>query len=290
MAAAGLSMRDLGAMRGLYRLVVTAITRSSGTTIVPRGDDLIQAGDTVFLVCHKKDLPSVNYLFGIKEEEKTRHIFVLGAGRVGAVLADRLSRSGYRVKVIDRNVEHTTALAQKLSNVLVLHTDGTDTDTLKSEGIEKADAFIAVTQDDQSNILCSLLAKKHGAKRAIALVNQQEYIHLAPSLGVDASVSPRLATAGAILKYVRKGDVLNMAMVEQANAEVLEMVIHEGSKNLRRPLAELDIPRGANIGAIVRGSEVIIPGGKDEILPEDHIIIFALPEAITHVEQFFSAA
>ena len=282
----GLSMRDLGAMRGVYRLVVTAIARGD-ETIVPRGDDSIQADDIVYLVCHKRDVPAVNYLFGIKTET-TRSIFVLGAGRVGSVLTEKLLEHGYKVKVIDRNPENTEALAQKHDDILVLQTDGTDIDTLKSEGIDKADAFIAVTQDDQSNILCSLLAKKHGAKRAIAIVNEQVYVHLTQSLGIDACISPRMATAAAILKYVRRGDVLSMSMVEHANAEVLEFVLHADSHNLGVPLQDLEVPRGANLGAIVRGADVIIPGGKDVLKAEDHIVIFALPGAIQEVETFFS--
>lgn len=284
----GLSMRDFGAMRGIYRLVVTAIARND-QTIVPRGDDILQAGDTVFLVCHKRDLPAINYLFGVKREVNSNLVFILGAGRVGRVLATRLANEGYRVKVIDRNPNHSEALAQQNNQVLVLQTDGTDIATLKSEGIDKAGAFIAVTQDDQSNILCSLLAKKHGAKRAIAIVNNQEYIHLAPTLGVDACISPRLSTAAAILKYVRRGDVLRMSVVEQANAEILELVLHAGSPNLGTPLQDLAVPRGANIGAIVRGADVIIPTGTDVLLPEDHVVIFTLPGSIHEVEQFFAS-
>ena len=226
-------------------------------------------------------------IFGFEKQE-TKTIFILGAGRVGAAVASRLADLKYRVKVIDRNPQHCTDLAQTLDNVLVLNTDGTDVDTLKSEGIADGDVFIGATQDEQTNILCSLLAKSYGAKRGIALVNQPQFVTLAPDLGVDACISPRMATAGAILKYVRRGEVLSMAMVEQSDSEVLELILPAGSDVAHRPLRSIHVPRGAIIGAIVRDDEVIIPSGDDHLEPDDHVIVFTLPEAVGRVEKFFS--
>ncbi len=283
---AGLSLRDLGAMRGIYRFVVTAIARGD-RTIVPRGDDDVRVGDTLFFVCQKRDLPAIEYLFGLQKAE-SRHVFILGAGRVGSELAQRLNEEGgHRIKVIDRDRGRAEELAAALDGVLVLHADGTDVDTLRQEGIDSADVYVAVTDDDRANILCALLAKHHGARRVIALVNQPELLTLAHSLGVDACISPRLATASAILKHVRRGDVLSMAVVEQANAEVIELVLPEDCSNLGQSLAALDVPAGTNVGAIVRGDKVIIPDGEDRFEPGDRVIVFALPEAVTAVETFF---
>ncbi len=284
---ADVSMRDLGALRGIYKLVVTAIARAD-QTLIPRGDDVIQVGDIVYFVCHKKDLPAIQYLFGFAKDE-ARDIFILGAGDVGTRLARRLSAGGYKVKVIDRNPKNTEALAREMDNVLVLQTDGTDVETLRNEGIEKAGAFIAVTQDDQANILCGILAKRYGAHRAIALVDHQEFVALAPNLGIDACISPRMATASAILQHVRRGDVLSMAMVEQCNAEVLEFNVSDSAPIAGKTLGALKVPVGSNIGAIVRGEQVIIPGGDDMICTDDHVIVFALPDAIAMVEDFFAA-
>ena len=285
---AGISMKDLGDLRGIYRLVVTALKRQD-ETLIPRGNDVVQAGDILYFVCRKRELPAVNYLFGFqKRKTKSKSIFILGAGQVGSAVARRLSRLKYRVKVIDHNQEHCVELARDLDDVLILNADGTDVDTLRSEGIEDADAYIAATQDEQSNILCSLLAKKNGAKRAIALVNRPTFVSLAPSLGVDVCVSPRLASASAILKFVRRADVLRMAVVEQCNAEVLEMVLKEDSGILDQPLKDISVPHGAIVGAITRGEEVIIPGGDDVMKSGDHVIVFALPEAAVEVEKFFS--
>ena len=134
--------------------------------------------------------------------------------------------------------------------------------------------------------MCSLLAKSYGAKRAIAIVDRHEFVTLAPSLGVDACVSPRLVTASAILKYVRPPGVTSLATLEHGNAEVLEIVMPTASPVLGRPLKDIDVPEGAVIGIIVRGSEVVIPSGEDHLEAGDHVIVFALPEAIPRIERF----
>lgn len=283
----GISLRELGDLRGIYRLVVTAVQRED-ETLIPRGDDVIKKGDVLYFVCNKRELPAINYLFGF-EKRKAKTVFILGGGRVGYSVARRLSRLKYRVKVIDHNRDHCEQLAQDFDDVLVLNAEGTDIDTLRNEGIEEADVFIAVTQDEKTNILCSLLAKKNGAKRVIALVNQPTFVSLAPSLGVDVCVSPRLASASAILKHVRRGEILSLAVLEQCDAEVLEMSMPATAGILGKPLHAIQVPRGAIVGAITRGEEVIIPGGEDMLLADDHVIVFALPKAVSEVEEFFSS-
>ena len=148
--------------------------------------------------------------------------------------------------------------------------------------------FIAVTQDDQSNILCSLLAKRHGAKRSIALVNEREYVNLAIALGVDVCISPRLATASAILKHARRGGIVGMAVVEQSDSEVLEMVIAANNPLIGVPLKAMSIPKGGIVGAIVRGETAIVPDGDDHVEAGDHIVVFTLPEATGRVGRFFA--
>jgi trk system potassium uptake protein TrkA len=283
---AGITLRELGDLRGMYRLVVTAIQRGR-ETLVPRGDDQINEGDVLYFVCRKAELPAVNYLFGF-EKRQTKNIFIVGGGLVGASVAKTLAKWKFRVKILDRHLDRCERLAEELDNVVVLHADAIDLHTLKEEGIEEGDVYIAVTEQDETNILCSLLAKSHGVKRSIALVNHPDFVTLAASIGVDVCVSPRLATAGAILKYVRRGEVLRMAMVEQCEAEVAEIGLHEGNPILNRPLHELQVPRGAIVGAVLRGEEVIIPGGDDHFEAGDHVIVFALPDSIVPVEKFFA--
>jgi trk system potassium uptake protein TrkA len=283
---AGITLKELGGIRGIYRMVVTAITRKH-ETIIPRGEDAIQEGDIVFFACNRSDLPAINYLFEF-EGQPTKTIFILGGNRIGAALAHRLAAMHYQVKIIEDDPERCEKLAEELENVIVLNTEGTDIATLKEEGIEQCDVFLAVTDNEQTNILCALLGKSYGAKRAIALVDRHEFVTLAPSLGVDACVSPRLATANAILKYVRPATVATLATVEQNNAEVLEIALSANRSILGKPLREINVPPGAIIATVVRGDQVIIPVGEDHLQVGDHVVVFVLPEAVARVERFFS--
>lgn len=280
------SLRELGGLRGMYRLVVTALARG-GETVIPRGDDVIQAGDTVYFLCNKTDLPAIRYLFGL-EKERARRVFVLGGGRVGRLVAERLARSSYRVTIVDSDPERCEELARDLEDVQVLNALGTEVEALKEEGLDAADVFVAVTNDDKTNILCALLARNEGAQRVAALVNDPQFIRLAPSLGIDACISPRLATAAAILKHVRRADVLSLAMLEQGSAEVVELSVHESPELTGRPLAEMSVPDGAIVGVIVRGDEVIIPSGSDHLEDGDRVVVFTLPDAVARVERFFT--
>jgi len=285
------SMRELGDLRGMYRLVVTALQRG-GTTLIPRGDDVIQQGDTVFFLCNRDDVPAIRVLFGLpleKAEAAPRRVFVLGGGRVGRALATRLVRQRYRVTIVDHSVQTCEELAQDLESAEVLHAEGTDLDELLDEGLASADVFCAVTQSDQTNILCALLAKANGVRRVAALVNEPNFVKLAPSLGVDICISPRLATAAAILKHVRRGQVFSLAMVEQGGSEVLELSVPARTDVAGRPLSALKVPAGSIIGVIVRGTEVIVPSGQDHLEPGDHVVVFSLPGAVRDVEKFFAA-
>ncbi len=284
-----LTLKELGEIRGMYRFVVTAITRGD-RTIIPRGDDTIMAGDSIFIIAHQNDLPAIQYLLQPEQEKarRVRRAFILGGSGIGLQIARELERMRFDVHLIDRDEERCEYLASKLKSTMVIHTEGTDIRTLINEGIEGADVFMAVTSDDKTNILCSLLAKKHGARRGLALVNKPEYLNLAPSLGVDACVSPRLAAGAVILKHVRRGDVLSLATVEGSNAEVLELLLPQESSNIDIPLKDLTFPRGAIIGAIVRQKEYLIPTGDTVLKPRDRVVVFTLPEALSKVEGFFA--
>jgi trk system potassium uptake protein TrkA len=283
---AGITLSELGQRCVNCRLVVAALSRK-WETIIPRGNDTIMAGDILYFLCRKEELERINYIFGFAKR-RVENIMILGGGWVGEGVARELKKKKLRVKILDRNLDRCERLAKRLADVIVINAKGTDVDILYEEGIKETDVFVAVTQEDESNILCSLLAKNHGANRAIALVNQPQYVSLAPSIGVDACISPRLSTAGAVLKYVRRGEVLSMAMVEECEAEVIELILPERSRILGKPLKEVQVPRGAIIGALVRAEEVIIPGGEDQLAAGDRAVIFSLPEAVAGVEEFFS--
>ena len=284
----GLTLRELGELRGMYRFVVAAITRH-GQTIIPRGDDTIQVGDSIFIFAHKKELPAIQYLLQIEEEVKRgRHrAFILGGGRIGVRLARHLEQRRFDVRLVEHNLARCEQISAKLDKTMVIHAEGTDIRTLLDEGVADADVFIAVTDDDRTNILCSLLCRQHGTHRTLCLVNMPELLKLAPSLGIDACVSPRLAAAGAILKYVRRGQVLSLATIEGSNSEALEILVKKGSTLIDRPLRDLDFPAGAIIGAVVHQSSYEIADGDSRLREGDRVLVFALPEALGKVERFF---
>ena len=283
-----LTLKELGEIRGIYRFVVTAISRG-GRTIIPRGDDTIQAGDSIFIFAHQKDLPTIQYMMQLKEEKtrRNRRVFILGGGRIGLHIAEELERLRFEVRLVERDEARCEKLSAKLKKTMVIHAEGTEIDTLIEEGVERADVFIAVTGNDESNILCSLLARQHGARRVMALVNKPELLTLAGSLGIDACVSPRLAAAGAILKYVRRGEVISLATIEGSNAEVLEIEVKAGRQVIGKKLKTLHFPQGAIIGAIVRGQNYEIPTGESTLEAGDRVVIFAMPGALAKVERFF---
>jgi len=283
-----LTLRELGEIRGMYRFVVTAIGRGKAT-IIPRGDDVIQAGDSIFIFAHQKDLPAIQYMLKLEDAPKRRtpRAFILGGGRIGLRIASQLEKLRFDVRLVERSEKRCEALSARLGRSLIIHAEGTDMRTLVDEGIEGADVFIAVTESDESNILCSLLARQHGARRTLSLLNSPEMLGLAPTLGIDACVSPRLAAAGAILKYVRRGDVISLATIEGSNAEVLELQVKKNSAIIDKPLKNLQFPAGAIIGAIVHEQSYEIPTGDTVLTGGDRIVVFALPGAVGKVEKFF---
>jgi len=287
-----LSLMELGELRGIYRFVVVAIHRKE-ETIIPHGEDVIQAGDRIYLFAHQKDLPAIQYMLQTntaetrQEKRRARRSFILGGGRIGLQIAQGLESLNFQVKLIERNEDRCQKLAEKLDKTVVLHAEGSDIQTLKDEGIENSDVFIAVTDNDETNILTCLLARQNGVQRTLALVSQPELIDLASDLGIDACISPRLAAAATILKFIRRGDIISLATIEGSNSEVFELQVREHSGILNTPLRDLHFPRGALIGAIVRGSAYEIPTGESVLLSGDRVVIFALPGALAKVERFF---
>jgi len=283
-----LSLMELGELRGIYRFVVVAIHRGE-ETIIPRGEDCIQAGDRIYIFAHQKDLPAIQYMLQTKQEEKrhSRRVFILGGSSIGLQIAQGMETQHFEVKLIEKDEARCQELAETLTKTVVLHTEGSDIQTLQDEGIERADAFIAVTDKDETNILTCLLARQNGVRRTLALVSQPELLGLASELGIDACISPRLAAASTILKFVRRGEIISVATIEGSNSEVLELEIKEGSGILNTALSDLHFPRGAIIGAIVRGRDYEIPTGDSRLEAGDRVVIFALPGSLSKVERFF---
>jgi trk system potassium uptake protein TrkA len=280
----GLALKELGKKRGTERLVITGITRDR-KTLIPRGETRLQPGDLLYFIVASRSLPSIQPLF-LRKARKERNIFINGGTRLGAAIASKLE-DHYRVKLLESDVERCSALESRLKHTLIIHSDGTDMEHLKEEGIENCDVFVAVTENDELNILTSLLAKDLGATRVITLVNKPSYIAMVTSLGIDRCVSSRVAAANAIISYLRRGEILTMAKVAENDSEVIEFKLKPNLGILGKPLKTLQFPDGAIIGAVFRHGEAEIAGGDTVLSARDRVVVFALPHAIPAVERLF---
>ncbi|MBN2489520.1 MAG: Trk system potassium transporter TrkA, partial [Planctomycetes bacterium] len=269
---AGLTLRELGKKRGAHRFVATAVTRGA-STIIPRGDSRLLPGDLVYFIVAARSLPAIQLLLAPRSR-KDRTIFIHGGTRLGEALARKLE-DHYRLKLLDGDRGRCDALEGHLKHTLVIHSDATDVDHLKEEGIESCDVFVAVTDNDELNILTALLAKHHGARRAITLANKPSYAAMVSALGIDHCVSARVAAANAIIRYVRRGEILSMARVVGNDSEVIEFQLGDGPAILGRPLRTLEFPRGAIIGAIFRRGEEEIAAGDSVLQAGDRVVVFA---------------
>jgi trk system potassium uptake protein len=282
----GKTLAILGEDRRRSRYLVAAIVRG-GVTIVPRGSDMIQADDQIFVIGRPDHLPEILPEAGYSGFT-LRRVVIAGGGRVGLLLAQMLEEHRIGCTILETSRQRAVALAEQLRSSLVLHGDATDLDLLEMEGIGEADGFVAFTGSDETNLLSCLLAKNLGTRKVIALIDRMNYIPLVSRVGVDAAVSPRLATVNAILGYVRRGSVLSVASLKGTSAEAIEFDVGAGFRHAGVPLAEVRLPSGSLIGAIVRGNRVIIPRGGDAIRIGDRVIVFTLTRSVAEVEAIFA--
>ena len=266
--------------------LVASITRQ-GESFVPNGKTVIEYGDTIFFFAESSKVREILRFFG-KETKPAERIFVMGGGTTGLMLAELLEKKGMFTKIIEKRQDRCETLASVLNKAVVLHGDGTSQRLLKEENIRDADYFIAVTDDEEANILGALLAKQLGVKKAISLVKRIDYSHLVSTVGIDSVMNPRHATVGAILHYIRKGKVISAMPLRDEKTEAVEYIALETSGIINKPLKDIKFPRGTIVGAVLRNSEVVIPWGDTIILPGDRVIIVTLHSAIRELEKILT--
>ena len=281
----GVTLNDLDQRLGPLPVTLVSILRDE-ETIIPKGDTVMQAGDHVFLIGESWLMPDVMAMIG-QDVEPARNVMIAGAGPVSRHLARHLATQGVHVKIIEARRDKAERVARDLENVMLFHGDATDTDLLENEGVADADAFIAATNDEETNVMSCLLARRMGAKKTIALIRRTNYVPLVPQVGIDAAVSVRMSTASAIKQYFRSGAVLSFAQLKENDAEALEFLARDKSRIVRKPLGELGIPDGVVVGSVIRKSEVIVPRGNTQVEKGDRVVIFALPAAVDAVEKLF---
>jgi trk system potassium uptake protein TrkA len=265
--------------------LIVGIVRG-GEALIPRGDTVLEPRDHVFLIGERRHVGRVIEAVAT-DTAPVREVMIFGGGRIGLRLALALEQAGIAVKVIERDEARARYVASQLRKGLVLHEDGTSQDLLLQEGVDHMDAFVAATGDDRANLLAAMYARRLGVRQTIAGISRGEFAPLADALGVDITISPRLLAAGAILRFVRRGEVVAVTLLE-SGAEMIELRVPERSRIAERPLSEVGFPEGALVGAILRNGRVVIPSGREALKPGDDAVVFALAGAVGEVEHLFA--
>lgn len=266
----------------LFRVV--AIHRGI-RTIVPKGSDILLPNDQIFVITTHEGIEQIIKLVG-KDQTKLNNIMILGGGKIGRIAAKMLENT-INVKLIESDKIKTVELADYLEKTLVIQGDGRDIDLLAQESIIDMDGFVAVTQDAETNIITSLMAKHLGVKKTIALVDNVDYIPLTQTIGLDSLINKKLIAANNILKFIRKANVVSLATVQGIDAEVLEYIAQPNSKVTKKKVKDLNFPSNAIIGGYIRGGNSFISVGDTQIEANDKVVVFSLPDVIQKVEQFF---
>ena len=258
-------------------------------TFIPTADDQLLEGDEVYVVVDSAHVQRTLSIFG-HEEPEARRIVIFGGGNIGLFLAQQIEaeQPTVNIKVIEADKSRAEIVARNLKRSVVLNGDVLDPEIMEEANVASAEAVIAVTNDDQSNILASLLSKRAGSGRAITLVNNTTFEPITPALGIDVVVSPRNITVSTILQHVRRGRIDSVHTLREGFGEIIEAEAIQTTSLVGTPLSEADLPEGVLVGAVVRGDEILVPRGSTVVNVNDRIVLFAAADAVKQVEQMFS--
>lgn len=255
---------------------------------IPRARDVLKEGDHLYVVTTDQQLEATLRFMGIEKRDSVHQVFIVGGGELGAALATLLEEQHIEVKIFEQDADRCQLLAGLLQKSVVINADGTDQEILEQENIEGVDAFLALTKDDEANLITSLLARRLGAKKLVALVNRISNLSLAERLGINTTVSPRMKTVDHVLRFVRKGGVKSVRTFRGEEAEALELVAPESGSYIGRPLRKVHFPQGVVVAAIVKPEgPVIVPRGNSVIEAGDRLVFFALEGCIHELESEF---
>jgi trk system potassium uptake protein len=283
-ALIGKRMMDLPQLNPEMDFVTVAILRKN-ETIIPGGSTQFMEGDHAYFISKESGCNKIFELTG-KEVLPIKDIMIMGGSKVGINAARGLSQN-YRVKLIEQDPEKCEMLAELLPDVMVINGDGRNVELITEEGLDDMDAFIAVTGNSETNIITSLLAKKRGVKKTIALVENIDYIHISQSIGVDTLINKKLIAASFIFRYVRRGEVVSLTNIHGVDAELVEFEVKENSLITKKKLRDLDFPLTAKVGGVIRDGRGYSTLGDFVFLPKDRVVVLVQPQAIHKVESFF---
>jgi trk system potassium uptake protein TrkA len=283
---ANFKLSEISSRTGIYLPLVAAIIRND-ELIIPTGNDKLRAGDTVYFISEDAKLSEALAAFG-KHTEPVKRVLIVGGGRIGFRLARHLEKQPVYIKIIEKDQDRCCMLADRLNKTVVLHGDGSDQELLREENVQDIDILVTLTNDEETNILTSLLARKMGISKTITKISKFSYFPLMSMIGLKQVVNPRLSAINSILQHVRRGKVLSAISIKGDEAEILEAVAMETSDIVGKPLKDISFPKGALIAGIIHENEVIIPSGTSLIEAGDRIIIFAVKNTISRIEEILA--
>lgn len=265
-------------------LLVVAINRNN-VTIIPKGKDSVQEGDIVFFITTRAEQQHIFDLTGKKIFE-VKNIMFLGGSRIAQKAVEKLGDQ-YRIKIIENNLEKCEKIADKFSNVLVIHGDGRNINLLKEEGIDKMDAFVATTGNSETNILSCHLAKNMGVRRTVAEVENLAFMSLAEKMDIGSIINKKLNAASYIYRFTLNAEISKVKCLTASDAEVFEFIAKKDAKITDKPLKYLDFPEESKIGGIIRGNVGFVANGDTQVQEGDKVVVFTLPSGIKKLEKIF---
>lgn len=280
-----LNLDEISQINPLLQFKIIAIHRN-GETIIPNRKNIVYENDLVYVVSKPEGVRFLMELSG-KTIFDVKNLMIAGAGRIGQKTALRLQEK-MNIKLIDHNMERCEYLSGIIRKSLIINGDVRNIDFLKEEDISGMDAFVAVTDDSETNVLSCLLAKHLGVKRVIPLIENIEYIDITQNIGLDTTINKKLITASYIVRYTMNSYVSGLRCLHGIDAEAMEFVVQPRSRVTRKLIREIDFPQGAIIGGIVRGEQIFIASGSFQICDGDIVLVFALPSAINKIGKYFS--
>jgi len=283
----GMSVKEAAAsFTGIHFMPIAIQHKNSQQTIIPRGNTVFRAGDQSYFMTTKE---GVDELYKLSGTTKTaiKNVMILGGSGIGIRTAKQLCSKNLNIKIIESNKEKAFLLADELPNALVVCGDGRDVELLDEENVEDMDAFLSLTGSSETNIMSCLVAKSKGVKKTIALVENIDYFKLSQNIGIDTLINKKLLAANSIFRYIRKGEVVEIATLNNINAEILEFNVPHNARITKRIIRELDIPKGATIAGVIRDGKGLIVLGGFQVQVNDKVLICCTPNTINKMEKLF---
>ena len=282
----GKTLRSLAQMSPELTYRIVAVNRLDGT-LVPTGDDMLEAGDRIYVMALKDSLMALFPILG-KKDKDIKNVMILGGGKIGRGVASCLEKDKkFRVKLIESDQVKSRWVAENLKNTMVVYGDGTDIDLMAAEGILDMDLYIAVTDDDENNIVSSLVARHLKVEHTITLISKADYFPVIKAIGLDLAVNKKFVMANTVLKYIRHGRIVTMAALKGIEGDMIEFQVSAKSKVVGKFLREMDFPKGAIVAAISHDDKVSIATGETKIYVGDRVIVYTLPATEKEVVKLF---